>query len=272
VNAPTILAHRVLGQGEPVLLLNGGMMTYPSWDPVSRRLAEEFRVILCDLRGQLLSPGDSHSELAENLEDLERLLDHLSVDRAHLIGTSYGGELGLLMAAERPDRVRSLIAAAVVDRATAEMAAGAERLRMAADEAVEGEDGGRIHDLLVERVYSPAYLEAHREELEERRRQIESLPASWFAGLRGILEATRGLDLRLALARIACPTLVIAAAQDKIMPRERMTAVAEAVAGAELRVHPSSGHALVIEDPDWLAETCLEFLRGQAASGWGQVL
>ena len=83
-----LLTHAVRGEGEPLLLLNGGMMTYASWEPLSTRLAESYRLVLCDLRGQLLSPGSAPAELADNVADLTALLDHLEIDSAHVLGTS----------------------------------------------------------------------------------------------------------------------------------------------------------------------------------------
>jgi hypothetical protein len=46
-----------------------------------------------------------------------------------------------------------------------------------------------------------------------------------------------------------------------VLPPERSYALAEAISGAELVEHPTSGHALVAEDPAWLAEVYLSFLR-----------
>ncbi|NNC73978.1 MAG: alpha/beta fold hydrolase, partial [Acidimicrobiia bacterium] len=113
-----LLAHRVEGEGRPLLLLNGGMMTYASWEPVATRLRGSRRLILCDLRGQLLSPGPVPPDLADNVRDLTALLDHLGIESADVMGTSYGGEIGLLMAAMVPERVDSLVAVTVSDYAT----------------------------------------------------------------------------------------------------------------------------------------------------------
>lgn len=258
------LTHLVQGSGEPVLLLNGGLMTFASWEPVAARLRGHYQVILCDLRGQLRSPGRSHAALQGHVEDLERLLDELEISKVHLLGTSFGAEVGLLMAATRPERVRSLIAATATDRATEAMRREAAELRRLVAEIHEGGDRGVLHDRLVEGVYSAAYVESHREDLAARRRQIARLPDIWFEGLEGILACTEALDLRSCLSAIRCPTLVVIAAGDRVMPAERSRAMAAAIAGARVVEHATSGHALVAEDPEWLAERCLEFLGRSA--------
>jgi pimeloyl-ACP methyl ester carboxylesterase len=250
----------VEGDGEPLLLLNGGMMNYASWAPVSSVLNRHYKVILCDLRGQLLSPGPVPGDLADNIADLVALLDHLGIDAAHVLGTSYGGEIGLLMAALAPERVKSLIGVTVSDYATDAIWQGVEDLRLLVHEASEGGDKGRIHDRIVEEIYSADYRSRHAEELAERRRLVATLPDPWFEGVEGILTAVEALDLRPHLAFIRCPTMIVIAADDQSIPPERSVALAAAIEGAETRTHETSGHALVAEDPAWLAEASLDFL------------
>lgn len=260
-----LLAHAVEGEGEPLLLLNGGMMSYASWQPVAAQLSRHHTVILCDLRGQLLSPGEVPVDLGDNVADLEALLDHLEIGSAHVVGTSYGGEIGLLMAARAPDRVRSLVGVTVSDHATEAIWQGSEDLRLLVHEAREGGDKGRIHDRIVGEVYSAAYRQAHATELSARRQQVALLPDSWFAGVEGILVAIERLDLRPELAAIRCPTLIVIAADDRSIPPERSLALARRIEGAETRTHETSGHALVAEDPQWLADVTLEFLSRHSA-------
>ena len=55
----TVLAHRLEGEGPPVVLLNGGMMTFPSWEAIAAPLRARYRLLRFDFRGQLLSPPTS---------------------------------------------------------------------------------------------------------------------------------------------------------------------------------------------------------------------
>ena len=112
-----LLTHRVEGatSGATVLLLNGGMMSISAWDEAAAALAPKYRVVRCDFRGQFLTPELPPPELAAHVDDVTALLDHLGLARVHVVGTSFGGEVGLLLAARHPERVASLVAAAVVD-------------------------------------------------------------------------------------------------------------------------------------------------------------
>ncbi len=261
----TILAHRLDGEGETVLLLNGGMMSIASWEPVAQRLQGRYRLLRCDFRGQLLVPGAAHPELDGNVDDLVALLDALALERVHVLGASFGAEVGLLLAALHPERVCSLVAVTATDYATEPLLRGTERLRRVVEDIRRGGDRGRFHDALVAEVYSADYLRSHREELEARRDQMAALPEVWFEGLEGILACTETLDLRPYLVRIRCPALVIIAGDDGVMPVERSRSLAAAI-GAEVAELAGSGHALVAEEPEWLVERCLAFLDHQTAT------
>ena len=262
-----ILTHRLDGEGSPVLLLNGGMMSIAAWEPIAGPLAKRHRVLRCDFRGQILSPGEPHREMADNVRDLVALLDAHAIERAHVLGASFGAEAGLLLAALAPGRVRSLIAVTATDVATRAMRDGGEPLRRVIREILDGEesDRGRFHDVLVEGVFSPGWAAAHVTELKNRRAQIARTPDRWFESLLGLIDCFEDLDLRPWLGQIRCPTLVVVARQDRVMPPERSLALAAAIADVKVVEHPDSGHALVAEQPRWLVDVCLDFLGRQDA-------
>ncbi len=101
------LAYDVQGEGEPVLFIHGALFA-----DFLRPLAEQpafsgFRRIRYHRRGYGESggqPGGFDMQAA----DIVALLDHLEVDRAHLVGHSEGAMIALELAASHPDRVRSL--------------------------------------------------------------------------------------------------------------------------------------------------------------------
>jgi 3-oxoadipate enol-lactonase len=245
-----LLTHRVDGSGESVLLLNGGMMSISAWSDVAAALSTRYRVVRCDFRGQLLTPDPPPPDLRGHVADVLDLLDALAIGRVHVVGTSFGGEVALLLAARHPDRVRSLIAATVVDFPPPAMAAAGERLVALCQHAASSGDGRPFLAAMSEIVYSLAYRTRLAAELEARYAALTSLPARWFTGGAGLLTAIAAMDLTAELAKISCPTLVIAAELDGLMPVERTVAVARAIRGAELVVVRDSGHALVVEDKD----------------------
>jgi pimeloyl-ACP methyl ester carboxylesterase len=266
---PSVLTHRIDGDGSPLLLLNGGMMSMAAWEPIARRLAARHRVIRCDFRGQLLSPGAPRASMEDHADDVAALLDALGETRVDVVAASFGAYVGLLLAARHPKRVRSLVAATVTDVADEGLGEPGARLAETVRASARGGERTAVYDAIVHLAYTPEWQAAHAEEIAARRAQVGLLPDAWFTGLEGLLGALVKVDLRAVLPKIACPVLVVAAGRDAAMPRERTEAVATAIPGASLVVVPGSGHALIVEREDefvLLAERFLERVRRAAGA------
>jgi pimeloyl-ACP methyl ester carboxylesterase len=261
-----VLAHRVDGEGPSLLLLNGGMMSFGAWEPVARRLAERHRVVRCDFRGQLLSPGVPPARMEGHAEDVVRLLDALGIPRVHVVAASFGAYVGLLLAALYPGRVASVLAATVTDAVDGSLGEGSEVLAGAVREAVAGGDRTKVYDHIVAIAYSSGWQESHRDEIAARRAQVGLLPQAWFAGLDGLLRALVTVDLKPYLPKIACPVLVVAAEHDAAMPLARTEAVARAIRNADVVVVPGAGHAVSVEREDEFVRIAERFLERAARS------
>jgi pimeloyl-ACP methyl ester carboxylesterase len=267
VNGPGVLAHRVDGRGDPLLLLNGGMMSYAAWDDFVPPLAERFRVVRCDFRGQLRSPGEVPATFDGHADDLLALLDHLGIARAHVVGTSFGGFAAIHLAARAPDRVASLTAITVTDRVSAEMSREALALAAACGEARSGGSREAVYDLIAAFAFSPAWAAAHAGEIAARRALVAHLPEVWFSGLASLLGALDALDLNPLLPGISCPALVLLADGDLAMPLERGRVLASALPRGELVVVGGAGHAVVVEKPRETLEHLLAFLARHPLAG-----
>jgi pimeloyl-ACP methyl ester carboxylesterase len=105
------LRYEVLGEGEPVMFLHGGMAGRDAFDR-QRPLADHFRLVLRDLRGHNRcawgDPPDYGLETTEH-DDLLRVLDAEEIERAHLVGHSSGGAIAFAFARRCPDRVRRIV-------------------------------------------------------------------------------------------------------------------------------------------------------------------
>ncbi|HEY3130689.1 MAG TPA: alpha/beta hydrolase [Acidobacteriota bacterium] len=106
------IAYTVEGQGEPVVLIHGlNSSAGMNWRAPGTigRLARSYQVIALDLRGHGRSgkPLESGAYGTEMVEDVIRLLDHLEIKTAHIIGYSMGGMITLKLITEHPERVRS---------------------------------------------------------------------------------------------------------------------------------------------------------------------
>lgn len=104
--------YTVEGNGPPVILVHGlAAHADLNWrrPGVTRMLAQNFQVIAFDLRGHGLSakPSDPADYGIEMVEDITRLMDHLNIERAHVVGYSLGGFIALKGLTLHPDRFYS---------------------------------------------------------------------------------------------------------------------------------------------------------------------
>ncbi len=98
------------GEGEPVVLIHGFTASaQTNWilPGVFGALAKDYRVIAPDLRGhgQSGKPHDPESYGPKMVKDIINLLDHLKIEKAHIVGYSLGGFITVHIAAKYPDRV-----------------------------------------------------------------------------------------------------------------------------------------------------------------------
>ena len=98
------------GQGETVVCIHGLGSSGADWAFQVPALREHFQVITPDLRGAGLSgkPSGPYS-IEEFAADLWKLVDHLHVERCHLVGFSLGGAVALEMALQRPESAQRLM-------------------------------------------------------------------------------------------------------------------------------------------------------------------
>ncbi len=127
--ASGLLATEVHGSGAPTIVLIhsiGGSRA--DWSAVAPRLAKHHRVVLVDLPGHGKSPASSSKPtVAAASAALARTLSKMKIDRAVLVGHSYGALVALQTALDRP---KSAVAVVVVDASTF-MAADSERIAQA---------------------------------------------------------------------------------------------------------------------------------------------
>jgi pimeloyl-ACP methyl ester carboxylesterase len=106
------IVYFVQGKGEPVVLIHGWLASAGvNWalPGVSSKLAEDFQVIALDVRGHGLSdkPKSEDAYGPELVKDVVRLMDHLKIKKAHIVGYSMGGIIAANFIAKHPQRVLS---------------------------------------------------------------------------------------------------------------------------------------------------------------------
>ena len=102
--------YATYGEGEPLLLLHGGLGLIEMFGPVLAALAEERRIIGVDLQGHGRTPlGNRPISLIDIADDLALILDELGYQQVDVLGYSFGGGAGLRLAVQHPGKVRRLV-------------------------------------------------------------------------------------------------------------------------------------------------------------------
>lgn len=245
---------------EPLLFLNGVFMTLDRWELLSEELSEDFFVIAHDMRCQGGSFCPEEVCLDDHVNDTLSLMNELNVDKASLVGTSYGGEIAQLLAIEHPERVKDLALITTTSEIPVEMAFTALRWKMGAETG----NPRKFTLSFLNDVYSDQFIRDNPGILEKITTRLEEGGFD-YPGAVKLLDAF--LDLREnpitpRLNEIDAPTQVISARNDRVKPPEFGRKIHEEIEGSTYSEVDGSGHGLVVEKPQEL----LNILKAQLES------
>jgi pimeloyl-ACP methyl ester carboxylesterase len=217
----------------------------------------DHRLLLVDLPGHYRSPLPAGRLTVDTMADaVGALLARLGEPPAHVVGLSLGGCVGLALALRAPERVRSLTLVNAVARLRP--AGPSAALRLAARLALLATAPMSAVAALVARGLFPRPEQAAL--YEAAARSLARTPrGAYWAGVRALAR----FDARTALARVRCPTLVMAGADDATVALDVKESLAQAIAGSRWVIVPDSGHATNADNPDAFNATLREFLTAR---------
>ncbi|WP_068825668.1 alpha/beta fold hydrolase [Pseudomonas sp. BMS12] len=241
------------GQGEPVLLVHGLGSSIQDWEYQIPHLLQTRRVLAIDLRGHGRS-GKPRQRYSMSLfaGDVAALIEHLGLQRVHLVGISMGGMVGFQLGVERPELLRSLTIVNSAPEVKVKKAADLWQLakRWSLSRLLSLETIGRG----LGRILFPYPEQAElRAKVEQRWAQNDK--RAYLASLDAII----GWGVRERLSAITCPTLVISGDRDYTPVSLKEAYVAE-LADARLLVIERSRHATPMDQPQRFNAALDDFL------------
>jgi len=253
------LYYEVHGQGEPLLLIVGLGGSTRGWDMQVPTFSREYQVVAFDNRGSGRSdkPATRYT-IRLFADDTIGLMDALGIASAHVYGQSMGGFIAQELALNYPQRVRTLVLGSTSCGGRQAVAASPENLTLMAslntlspEEAVEKN---------LPFLYSAEFIAHKREEIIARSLVEAELRPPLDAYARQVQAALRH-NTYDRLPQILCPTLVISGSDDKVVPAENSSILAERIPNAELVVLPKAGHGYLVECAEESNAIVLDFLR-----------
>jgi pimeloyl-ACP methyl ester carboxylesterase len=246
--------YREWGQGPPLVLIPGLAGGFELLGPLARLLADDFRVISYQLRGEddcfaLRRPFG----ISDLVEDLAELLDWHGLEAPAVMGVSFGGVLGLELAARYPTRLSSLIVQGVgahFERGLLQRIAGVVLSR---------------YPLLADNPFINQFFNLLFGARQRRGPLFDFVTGHCWQTDQSVmahrLRLVEQLDIAGHLERIRVPTLVLAGDRDLLVPERSLTALCDGVPHAKCVRFAGCGHLAFVTKPARIAQEVRSFLN-----------
>lgn len=246
------LAYHTVGTGLPIVFVTGlsGRSIY--WGSQVLAFSSAYQTVTFDHRGIGASEGLPPYSVEQWAADTLRLMDHLKLKRVHLVGHSTGGAIAQVLAADRPDRVASLVLGGTWARPDARF----NRLFTFRKRVLHEMDSDAYEDFGLTLTMPAGVPPA-----TEPPRGVGHTPRDIVAAR---IDALLAYDAGQRLRRIRSPTLVVAAGDDVLVPRHLSEIIAGEISGARLFIFERGGHHFPQTQADAYNNLLLEFFRSTA--------
>jgi pimeloyl-ACP methyl ester carboxylesterase len=252
------IAYKVMGQGDPIVLIMGSSSTMDIWD--SRfldNLSSKYKVVIFDNRGMgnTTAPPGNFS-IAEFANDTAGFMAALGIEKAHVMGWSMGSFIAQELAIRYPERVNKIILYAGDCGGKEAVMPSPQVLKDLTNTSGSPEERGiRLFNLLFPKdwlVKQPAFykwfpLPKETSLPENIERQMQAI-ATWHGACD-------------RLGSIKSPALVVTGAEDVIAPPENAFILAQRINGSWLVQFEGAGHGLMYQYPYRLAKIITDFIE-----------
>ncbi|NNE51598.1 MAG: alpha/beta hydrolase [Sulfitobacter sp.] len=252
------LHYEVEGEGPPLLLLAGMLSDSASWMALAPLLTDHFTVIRPDNRTTgRTAPWDAPADVHRMVADATHLMQHLKHERYHVAGHSMGGLMALEMAHAAPELIGTATVLAS-GRSRSPRTMGVFDALMAIRRAPEGEE------MWLRALYP--WLFGHG--FFEDRKNVETALQAALAyphaqspeAMAHQIEAFRGFRPKAQLEQITCPTMVVYAGQDLMIPPEVARPSFQPIPQLREVMIPNAGHSIAWDAPEEVAQHLVAFL------------
>lgn len=196
--------------------------------------------------------------MPEMADELAGLLDRLEIVNCRFVGLSIGGYIGLPFTLKHPTRVKCLVLAHTRARADLDTERSG---RTAMIEELQRDGNGNLPDRMLPRLLGPDASAQVRDYVK-----TTILRSSAEACIHAVTAMRDRDDQTANLAKLHCPTLVIAGSGDAILKVEECEKMAAEIPGAQCQVISHTGHLSNLEDPQAFNDVLYRFIR-QCDSG-----
>lgn len=237
----TCIAFDVRGErGSPVLLLHGLGGSRAAWPGVADALATRHRVLAMDLRGSGESPlGEEPLSFALLAADAVAVLEAASIDRAHVVGHSFGGVIAQEILLDYPDRILSAMLVSTSSEVGEAAAAGWLRLADVVEaRGLSDSPSSRT------RAFTDGYAERHPDIVEAIGRIAAAADPLGYAAQARLAAC---YDYTAALSAVTTPCVVVQGLADRLTAPGGSVILHRAIERSRLEMVEGVGHNAHVE-------------------------
>jgi pimeloyl-ACP methyl ester carboxylesterase len=254
--------YDVQGEGEPLLLIPYTSADHACWAFQLPAYTEHFSCIAVDLPGSGESdkpPGPYSTE--GHADQVAAFLGGIGIERAHVAGMSFGGAVGIHLAARHPGRVRSLSLHGAWHASDDYLKTVVEQWRTLASALPT------VADVVIQGIFpwcfTPEMYVERPEFVDTLVDFVRGRPAQPVDAFLAQTDAVIAHDARAALGEIDAPTLITFGARDLVCSTRFAEPLNSGIDGSELVVFDHLSHAGLHEDPETFNRATLDFLLRQ---------
>ena len=251
--------YEVHGQGKPILLLNGIMMSTGSWSYFKDSLSSGNKLILIDF----LDQGKSDKIEKQYTQDIQvevilSLLNELDIEKINMVGISYGGEVALQFALKYGERLDRL----ALFNTTARTSPWLRDIGRAWN--LSKEDPLNYYLTTIPVIYSPDFYTKNESWMNKRKEQLTQgvfNQKEFMDSMERLTISAEGYDVKDRLGEIKNKTLVVGSENDYITPVNEQKILHEGIENSEFILLPDTGHGSMYEKPLLFAVLILGFIN-----------
>ncbi|MGB1237160.1 MAG: alpha/beta fold hydrolase [Pseudomonadales bacterium] len=250
------LHHQISGSGEPLIILHGLFGTLENWGAQTLELSQYFQVISVDLRNHGRSPHSDVMSYEAMADDIQQLMQELTIERAHIMGHSMGGKVAMQLALSQPQLINKLIIADIAPVSYEphhdEIFAGLNAIKLAELTSRKDADNALASHVQTPAVRAFLLKNLYRDEQQHFR---------WRPNLDALQREYHNISKPPHGTPFPSAALFIKGMNSNYILREHSNAINALFPAARFKIIEGAGHWLHAEKPKIFSKIVLNFLN-----------